>query len=198
MYADEAGCEPLPWWGKLLIGVGFIVLGAVVTALTAGTGAGFAAAFGAALLTSAKAVAVSTAISAGIGLTMGGLTTGTWEGALNGLIDGAVDGFMWGGIFAGGAQILSGGFKQLAKAGMDFSKKGFYKVLTPNRLRSTKEIIGIAGKGQKYYEYGGTLIKIGKNFLDISNKTFLHMHLWFTGKAHIPIGIVLAGIIGGF
>ena len=48
------------------------------------------------------------------------------------------------------------------------------------------------------YEYGGTLIKVGKNMLDISNTTFLHLHLWFTGKAHIPLGTILAGIIGGF
>lgn len=33
--------------------------------------------------------------------------------------------------------------------------------------------------------------------LDISNKTFLHLHLWFTG-AHIPLGTILAGISGGF
>ena len=114
MYSDETGYSPLPWWGKLLIGIGFIVVGAAVTALTAGTGAGFMAAFGAALLTSTKAVAVSTAISAGIGLAVGGLTTGTWDGAINGMLESAVDGFMWGGIFAGGAQILSAGFKGVA------------------------------------------------------------------------------------
>lgn len=33
--------------------------------------------------------------------------------------------------------------------------------------------------------------------LDISNRTFLHLHLWFTGAKHIPIGTVLAGVIGG-
>ena len=124
MYSDETGYSPLPWWGKLLIGIGFIVVGAAVTALTAGTGAGFMAAFGAALLTSTKAVAVSTAISAGIGLAVGGLTTGTWDGAINGMLESAVDGFMWGGIFAGGAQILSAGFKGLAKLGVPTGKTG--------------------------------------------------------------------------
>ena len=198
MFSDGSGCSPLPWWGKLLIGIGVVIVGAVVTALTAGTGAGFMAAFGAALLTSAKAVAVSTAISAGIGLAMGGLTTGTWDGAINGMLEGAVDGFMWGGIFAGGAQILSGGFKTLAKIGINTSKQGFLKIFTPNRLRNANEIAKIANKGQKFYEYGGTVLKVGKNMIDISNKTFLHMHLWFTGAKHIPLGTIMAGIIGGF
>ena len=71
-------------------------------------------------------------------------------------------------------------------------------MFTPNRLRGAKEIAKIADKGQKFYEYGGTLIKVGKNMLDISNKTFLHLHLWFTGGLHIPLGTILAGIIGGF
>ena len=47
-------------------------------------------------------------------MAVGGITTGTWEGAFNGMLDGAVDGFMWGGIFAGGAQVLSGVFKGVA------------------------------------------------------------------------------------
>lgn len=128
MFVDEFGHSALPCLGKLLMGIGFVVVGAAVTALTVGTGTGFMAAFGAALLTSAKAVAVST----GIGLVAGGISTGTWEGALKGMVDGAVDGFMCGGIFAGGAQILSGRFKLLANAGVSYSKQGFFKILTPN------------------------------------------------------------------
>ena len=183
-------------WVELVIGTAFIIVGAVVTALTAGTGAGFMAAFGSALLASAKATGISMAISAGIGALVGGITNG-WEGALQGFGDGIADGFMWGGIFAGGAQILSGGFNILARAGVNYSKQGFIKIFTPNRLRDAKEIAKIASKGQNFYEYGGTLIKIGKNMLDISNLVFLHLHLWFTGGKHIPLGIILAGIIGG-
>ena len=183
-------------WVKLTIGTAFIIGGAIVTALTAGTGMGFVATFGSALLTSAKAVGISMAISASIGTIVGGITGG-WNGALQGFSNGLADGFMWGGIFAGGAQILSGGFKLLAKSGVSYSKQGF-KMFTPNRLRDAKEITKIANKGQKFYEYGGTLIKVGKNMLDISNKTFLHLHLWFTGGTHIPLGTILAGIIGGF
>ena len=142
MYSDETGYSPLPWWGKLLIGIGFIVVGAAVTALTAGTGAGFMAAFGAALLTSTKAVAVSTAISAGIGFAVGGLTTGTWDGAINGMLESAVDGFMWGGIFAGGAQILSAGFKGVATVANKLGKLKTIKkspIFSPDKLRSPKK-----------------------------------------------------------
>ena len=42
-------------------------------------------------------------------------------------------------------------------------------MFTPDRLRSAKEIAEIADKYQKFSEYGGTLIKVGKDMLDISN-----------------------------
>ena len=175
----------------------------MVTVFTAGTGAPFVVAFGSALLTSLTQVAISTAISVGIGTIVGGIVSvingdGFWEGALKGGINGIADGFMWGGIFAGGAQILSGGFKAMTHLGVSTRKAGFFKVLTPNRIRNATEIAKIGSKGQKFYEYGGTLLKVGKNFIDISNKTFLHMHLWFSGAAHIPLGMLLGGIIGGF
>lgn len=58
-------------WVKLAIGAGVAIAGAIVTAVTCGTGLGFFAAFGGALLTSAKAVAISIAISARIGFAVG-------------------------------------------------------------------------------------------------------------------------------
>ena len=199
-YVDPDGHAPIPWWGKLLIGIGVVLVGAVVTALTAGTGAGFMAAFGAALLTSAKAVAISTAISAGIGLAVGGITTGTWEGAFNGMLDGAVDRFMWGGIFAGGAQVLSGVFKGVATIANNAGKLQTLKqspIFSPDRLKGAKEIAGILKKGQKFYDYGGTLVRFGKfAHIDVSTKALLHLAAF--GFKHIPIGTVIAGIIGGF
>jgi len=200
MYSDETGYSAMPWWGKLLIGIGVVVLGAVVTALTAGTGTGFMAAFGSALLTSAKAVAISTTISASIGFTMGGLTTGTWEGAFNGLINGAIDGFMWGGIFAGGAQIVSAGFKGIATIANKFGKLKTLKkspFFSPDRLKSAKEITSILRKGESFYDYGGTLVRFGRfAHIDVSTKSLLHLAIF--GFKHIPIGTVGAGIIGGF
>lgn len=201
MFTDESGCSPLPWWEELLIGLGFIIIGAAVTALTAGTGLGFMAAFGSALLTSVKAVAISTAISASIGLIMGGLTTGTWNGALNGMLEGAVDGFMWGGIFAGGAQILSAGFQGLAKLGVATGRAGGIAktgILSPDKLRTPASISKIASRGQKFYDYGGTILKFGKYaHIDVSTKSLLHLHLW-VAQAHLPLGTIGAGIIGGF
>ena len=199
-YIDANGHESLPWWAKILIGVGFVVVGAVVTALTAGTGVGVMAAFGAALLTSAKAVAVSTAISAGIGLAIGGLTTGSWEGALNGMINSAVDGFMWGGIFAGGAQILSGTFKGYAQVANHFGKLQNIKkspIFSPDRLKNATEISKIAKKGQSFYDYGGTILRFGKfAHMDVSTKSLLHLAA--LGFNHIPLGTILASLIGGF
>lgn len=191
----------LDWWQKLLIGAAFILVGAAVTAATAGTGTGLLAAFGAALLTSAKAVAVSTAISAGIGFVVGGISSGSFDGAVAGLLNGAVDGFMWGGIFAGGSQILSAGFKGLAKLGIPTGRKGGIAgtgILSPDKLRSVEDISKIAQRGQAFYDYGGTILKFGKYaHVDVSTKSLLHLHLWFT-RAHLPLGTILAGFIGGF
>ena len=191
----------LDWWQKLLIGVAFVLVGAAVTAATAGTGTGFVAAFGAALLTSAKAVAVSNAISAGIGFVVGGISTGSFDGAVDGLLNGAVDGFMWGGIFAGGSQILSAGFKGMAKLGIPTGRKGGIAktgILSPDKLRSAENISRIEQRGQAFYDYGGTILKVGKYaHVDVSTKSFLHLHLWFT-DAHLPLGTILAGFIGGF
>ncbi|MDE6000983.1 MAG: RHS repeat-associated core domain-containing protein, partial [Clostridia bacterium] len=188
MAVDPTGTK-LKWWHKLLIGVAFIVVGAIVTALTAGTGTGFFAAFGSALLSSTIQVGISTAVSAGIGMVVGGISTGTWEGALDGLKDGAVDGFMWGGIFAGTAQIVGGAFRTAANlgvktgrhGGISFGKTGI-KILSPDK--------------NQWKKAGGTLVKFGKQFrLDIGANWGLHMHI--LNSPHLPIGVILAGIIGG-
>ena len=198
MMTDPDGKEPLPWWAKILIGAAFIIAGAVVTALTAGTGTGFVAAFGAALLTSLQSAAISSAIGAGIGLAMGGLTSGSWEGALEGLTSGLIDGFMWGGVFAGGAQILSGAFKGYAQVANHFGKLQNAKkspLFSPDRLKGAKEIVKIAKRGQHFYDYGGTLIRIGKIHLDVSTKSLLHLSIF--GIKHFPIGMITAGLLGG-
>lgn len=198
MYVDPSGYDEIPWWGKLLIGIGFIVVGAVVTALTAGTGVGFLPAFGSALLSSTIQVGISTGISSLISGTMSAING---DGFLSGFTEGLVDGFMWGGIFAGASQILSAGFKGLAKLGVATGKNGGIAnsgLFSPNRLKKALEISKIAQKGQKFYDYGGTIFRIGKYLhLDVGTKSFLHLHLWFTA-AHIPLGTILAGIIGGF
>ena len=56
-------------------------------------------------------------------------------------------------------------------------------IFSPDRLKGAKEIAAILKKGQKFYDYGGTLVRFGK-------------------FAHIGVlaGFVLflTGIIGGF
>lgn len=125
------------------------------------------------------------------------IKSGTVDGAINGLIDGAIDGVMWGGIFAGGAQILSGGFKIAAKLGVKTGIKGgikiskHVKILSPNHL--------------KHYEGWGTLIKIGnlarkgKNIrIDVGAESLLHLNIQFRKNFHILFGKYLSGIIGVF
>lgn len=96
---------------------------------------------------------------------------------------------MWGGIFAGGAQIISGGFKIAANLGVATGRNGGIqlaqnlKILSPNNV--------------KFYENGGTLLKIGNIFrLDVGSKTMLHLHL--LGAEHIPIGTVFASLLGSY
>ena len=187
-------------WVKLAISAGVVIVGAIVTAATCGTGLGFFAAFGGALLTSAKAVAISTAMSAGIGLAVGGITTGSWKGALDGMLDGIADGFMWGGIFAGGAQIISGAFKAYAQVANHYNRLSAVKkspFFSPDRLKNATEIAKIAQKGQGFYDYGGTIVRFGRfAHIDASTKSLLHLAA--LGFNHIPIGTIVAGFIGGF
>ena len=107
MMMDPNGTFTLTWWQKLLIGLAFITLGAVVTALTGGTFAGaFICAFN---------VAVKAAISGAImGAVLGGagaLISGgnVAEGMVQGFAEGFCDGFMWGGITAGLSNVVKPG-----------------------------------------------------------------------------------------
>ena len=176
----------IPWWGKLLIGIGFIVVGAAVTALTAGTGVGFLSAFGSALLSSTIQVGISAGISSVIGGTLSAINDGDF---LSGFTEGLVDGFMWGGVFAGSAQILGGAFRASANFGFQTGRKGGItlwksgvKVLSPDKNNWAKA--------------GGTIIKFGDTLrLDVGAHWGLHMHIF--SSTHLPLGAVLAGIIGG-
>ena len=199
MYTDSTGMSPFwdsvgNWfedhWVEIAIGTAFILVGAVVTALTCGTGLGFIAAFGSALATSMTQVGFSMAISVGIG---GLISVSRGDGFFANVGDNLASGFMLGGIFAGGAQILSGGFKFAAQHGF----KGVGQFLSPDRLRGATEIAKIAGKGQAIYNTGGRLASFGFGAIDVGTKSLLHMHLWFTAT-HIPLGTILGGVIGGF
>ena len=78
-------------------------------------------------------------------------------------------------FFAGGAQILSAGFKGLAKLGVPTGKTGGIAktgFMSPDKLRTPEGIAKIANRGQKFYDYGGTLLKFGKYaHIDVSTKS---------------------------
>lgn len=148
--------------------------------------------------------AISAFIGAGAGAVSHRVSTGSWSGAgkvaLGGAANGFASGFMAGGIMAGGSQVISGVFQLAAKANISPAVKGGIKktgILSPNRLRSTKEIARIGKKGQSFYDYGGQLFSIGKTKLDIGSKSFLHLHTAFAGAKHIPVGIIDSGMYGG-
>ena len=180
-------------WKEVLIGTAFIVGGAVVTALTAGAGVGFMAAFGSALLSSTLQVG----ISMGTSVIVGGLMS-VANGArfFDNIGDSLASGFMWGGIFAGGAQIIGGGFRMAANMGAQTGRNGGIalgktgiKVLSPD--------------SNSWAKAGGTLLKIGKNTrLDIGAHYGLHLHTVFNSAKwlpsiikHFPIGAIIAGFI---
>ncbi len=107
MMTDPDGAFTLTWWQKMLIGLAFIVLGAVATAVTGGS---FAAAFVCGLTYAVKS-AVSGAV---MGAVMGGLSAAfsgedIGAGAVSGFIDGFFDGFMTGGITAGLGNVVKPG-----------------------------------------------------------------------------------------
>ena len=203
-YADPSGHSWESFWGglnnwfndnwvKLAIGAGAITLGVLTAGVAALIGgASIATALGAmgtAAVSSLVQVGISSAISAGIGFVVSGLTSNSLEGALNGLLNGLVDGFMWGGIFAGAGQALSSAMKITRSLAPNFNgvKIGEIKIWSPNAAANRN--------------IGGTLIKYGKfNRIDAEIGNMIHIHLKLFGHAfnHLPIGMIAAGVIGGF
>ena len=185
------------WWNKtwkklknwvgehiteIVVGTLFIVGGALVTALTAGAGTTFWAAFGSALLTSSIQVGLS-------------ITTNVLVNGMTNVINGnnffddvgnsIANGFMWGGIFSGGAQMVSGMFRILkaSKLGFNGISNKKFALLSPDKL---------------YYKQAGmTVFRIGNpKGIYISfdlGRYGIHAHL--LNKLHIPIIPFISGII---
>ena len=182
-------------WVKLAVGAAFVVAGAAVTFFTAGMGTAGLLAAGGALLASAKVVGISMAVSAGIGAVVGGITGG-WEGALQGFSNGLADGFMWGGIFAGSAQILGGASKLLASRNIDFSNK--FNWLFGNRNSQSTTLLRVNKAGKQLFRVDA----------DITHLWHLHygetsalMRMHRTGIAlfsYLGITNGLKGLFGGF
>ena len=195
-YADPSGHLP-EWALKLIIGTGFILVGAFVTAATAGTGTVFWTAFGSALLTSTIQVGISTAVSAGLGFIAGGLSTGTWEGAFTGMLDGAVDGYMWGGIISGGSQILSG----LMKVGNGISAGRFDALYKSENSTTLFNYNNAAGKSRFRIDVAKGKVKYpgGKTgFLSGQELNGLHYHFGKSNSLRALHRFFTPGIFNGF
>ena len=194
MYLDSDGYEP-KWissiggwfkdnWKEVLIGTAFVVSGAIVTGLTAGAGTTFWAAMGSALLTST--VQVGAGIAVGIGVN-GLKNISKGENFFNNIGDTIASSYMWGGIFSGGSQMISGAFRSLK------STFGF------NGISNNKFALGSPDK--LFYDIpGATLFRFGlRNGLRIAVDTGrygLHMHIY--GKAHIWLIPEIVGVIEYF
>ncbi len=182
-------------WVKIAVGAAFIVAGAVVTFFTAGMGTAGLIAAGGALLSSLKAVGISMAVSAGIGAVVGGINGG-WEGALKGFGDGLADGFMWGGIFAGSAQILGGAAKLFANRIVNFTDK--FNWLYGNRNTQSTTLLRVNKAGKQLFR------------IDASVKELWHIHYGTTSAlmrihrtgiallSYLGFANLLKGLFGGF
>ncbi len=85
-------------WVELIVGILFIIGGAIVTALTCGTGTTAWAAFGSALLSSARQVGASIAV----GVVVNGiLNIANGNNFFDNVGDTIASSYMWGGIFSG-------------------------------------------------------------------------------------------------
>ena len=191
MYTDISGYAP-EWlgaignwfeehWVEIAVGIAFMVVGAVVTGLTCGVGTTFWAAFGSAMMRSTVQVAASMAVSVAVN---GFANLNSGNSFFSDVGDSLARGFMWGGIFSGGSQIISGGFRFLRST---FGYKGI-----------NSDTFGLFSPDKLYLDQAGsTLLRIGTRKglrLAIDTGRYgLHMHI--AGRAHIWLIPELVGII---
>ncbi len=209
MYLDITGHSWESFWNgvrdwfsehqtEIIIGTAFIVAGILTMGAAAAIGgatfAGVMTAMGSAALSSAIQVGITMGISATIGGTISAISgNGFWGG----FGDGLASGYMWGGIFAGTAQLISGGFKIAATFGAKTGIKGGFKLMSNVKVLSPNNL--------GHYEAGGTLLKVGnivsrygKNVrFDVGARTFLHLNIQLAKNYHLYFAKYLAGIIGG-
>lgn len=176
-------------WVELTIGASAIAIGALTMgagALVAGAGfAGALAVAGTAALQSLASAAISAAIG---GLISGGISTLSSGDFWKGFGNGVASGFMWGGIAAGVANVFGGALTITRALNPSFNgfNLGSIRVWSPNSLNNPAQ--------------GGTLVRFGKLLRIDSDLTWrglgLHIHLWLSPKAHIPVSWVF-GILAG-
>lgn len=154
-------------WKELLIGLAFIVVGALITVLTGGAAAGFWAAFGAALVKGLAAAALSAAIGGTInaGCTYyqyrkAGFSHATaMKNAKNAFGDGAANGFMTGGISFGVGSAINAGATAILGKSINFAGKSFWRSVGKGALfgATTNSITSTITSAIKYWANNGTL-----------------------------------------
>jgi len=170
-------------WEEVLIGTAFVVGGALVSALTCGVGTTFWAAFGSAMLSSAIQVGASVAVGVGVN---GIVNLSNSNDFFDNVGDVIASSYMWGGIFSGGSQMLSGGFRFLrAKTGYLGVNTNGFGFLSPDKLR--------------YDQAGMTIFRLGsrkgvKLALDFG-RYGIHAHLF--SNLHTPMIPIFVGLIEG-
>ncbi len=204
-------------WKEIVIGILFITIGAILTALTGGT-------FFAAFIVGLKAALISGFISGGInavGTTISLLIKGeglekALQKGLESFGDGFASGFMWGGIFAGGAQSMAAVLK-FSRSGTLFLGGKQWQMFSPNNF---------AGKNIGPFKIwspnsignpnsGGTLLKIGRTFrIDFeAGIQLFHIHIthnlynglpafvrsirWIFDPARRDVHVRLTSLLGG-
>ena len=94
---------------------------------------------------------------------------------------------------AGASQVVSSGFKVVAKASVKAGKK------VSSGIKVTKNV-KILSPDKLYNRInGGTLVKIGKVFrVDVNSEIMLHAHfLGSFAKKHFTLGVIALEIYGG-
>jgi len=176
-------------WVQIAIGTVYIVAEVLTMGIAAYIGvaafAGVMSVLGSALSASLIQVGISMGISAVIG---GAISAATGAGFWSGFTDGLASGYMLGGIFAGTAQMVSGVMRITRSLAPQFNgfRVGNVKIWSPNSATNPN--------------IGGTIIKFGRwNRFDAEYTRMIHVAWTVFGRNlnHIPIGTVLAGILGG-
>ena len=162
---------------ELAVGTGFIIGGAIVTALTCGTGTTAWAAFGSALLTSA--IQTTGAVATGVVMNgVGNLLNN--KGFFDDVGNTIASSYMLGGILSGGSQMVSGGLRWIRKVydfrGFNFGK---LRLLSPDKL---------------YFDHPGATLFKYKGFSLDAGRYGLHFHTAITGGYHVPAIPFIVGL----
>ena len=179
MYTDPSG-HLAEWLWKLIIGTSFILIGALVTAATAGAMTSFWAVFGSALLSSAMQVGTSVAIGVAVN---GIVNLSNGNNFFDNIGDTIASSYMWGGILSGASQLLSGGFRFLR------AKTGFKGL-------NTAKVGLLSADGLHFKKAGMTIFRFGRRkgaklAFDFG-RYGIHAHIF--SDLHIPMIPFIVGL----